>query len=476
MKRVQAGELWLASAVVILAAVIAAVPGAPAQQKAEVQAVARPTRPAATYTPVSAPTVGVKLLEDIFNRVKAVPQLAMAKTRLMQSEADKLSQAGPTDYKLAIKPRDVQWPALNRPQSLGAQMHGADSVAYLNTPRSRNIWERDNTPEPGEQKASKRNEPGQAAQYYVAQNLPAPSPQAPATAVRGQVFRQRADTAGKDLRTKSGVWEKEQESRPVPPPLATAASNLFNAARQFGTIQEYGASGGYSAAAGQSGNKAKGASGLARSKLSTLAAAEEQPAKGEQKAQDADEQIVSFDDSAAGGADAPSAGMGGGGGAHLDGGQLLNEGRREATVALLPPNVVTGIPLVKLGLTQSQVMRTLSASGHMEQSQVGGWKVWSYASKGSKRPALQVFMRYGQVEALRIFDTGVTGADFGVQLGDGLALVKQKFGEPAFILPEPKPGTGQNYVYPISQVAFLMARPSPDSQPQVMSMLIFNVK
>ncbi|MGC5184045.1 hypothetical protein ACPXBI_28750, partial [Escherichia coli] len=60
--------------------------------------------------------------------------------------------------------------------------------------------------------------------------------------------------------------------------------------------------------------------------------------------------------------------------------------------------------------------------------------------------------------------------------------IKEKFGEPAFILPEPAGGrsieAGKNYIYPISQVSFALARSHDKAKPapQVVSMLIFNVK
>jgi hypothetical protein len=85
-------------------------------------------------------------------------------------------------------------------------------------------------------------------------------------------------------------------------------------------------------------------------------------------------------------------------------------------------------------------------------------------------------MRNGLLDAMRIFDQTLIGPDFGVTLGDSLARVKEKFGEPAFILQEPGPGAGQNYIYPISQVGFQLARPAPGDQPRVVSLLIFNVK
>jgi hypothetical protein len=151
-------------------------------------------------------------------------------------------------------------------------------------------------------------------------------------------------------------------------------------------------------------------------------------------------------------------------------------GSREAQIAMLPPNVFTGIPVVKLGSSEAQASRALAASGTMERQRINGWTVLTFFKPQTRDPALQVYMRHGQVDALRTFDASLVGPDFGVRLGDSLATVKERFGEPAFIIPEPTPGAGQNYVYPISQVAFLMARPSLNEAPQVMGLFIFNPK
>ncbi len=151
-------------------------------------------------------------------------------------------------------------------------------------------------------------------------------------------------------------------------------------------------------------------------------------------------------------------------------------GDRESRIAILPPNVFTGIPMVRLGISEKQAGRALAASGSMDRQRINGWSVWTCFKPGTREPALQVYMRHGQVDAVRTFDASLVGTDFGVRLGDSLAAVKERFGEPAFIIPEPTPGAGQNYVYPISQVAFLIARPSPNAAPQVTGLFIFNVK
>ncbi len=145
-------------------------------------------------------------------------------------------------------------------------------------------------------------------------------------------------------------------------------------------------------------------------------------------------------------------------------------------IALLPPNVVTGIPLVRLGSSEQQAASALAQLGTMKVDQVNNWKVWTWSKNGEKSPALQLFVRHGLLDAMRIFDRSLIGSDFGVTLGDDLSKVKEQFGEPAFMVPEPAPGAGQNYIYPISQVGFQIARPAPDQSPRVVSVLIFHVK
>ena len=148
-------------------------------------------------------------------------------------------------------------------------------------------------------------------------------------------------------------------------------------------------------------------------------------------------------------------------------------------LALLPPNVVTGIPLgnVSLGKSEAQVISSLGAIGKLTQRKVKNWTVYSWAKvPGDGSDALQLYFRHGMLDAIRIFDSSLVGTDFGVSPGDRLEEVKERFGEPSFLLAEPgSMSGGKNYIYPISQVAFQLARTS-DSSPQVVSVLIFSVK
>jgi len=152
------------------------------------------------------------------------------------------------------------------------------------------------------------------------------------------------------------------------------------------------------------------------------------------------------------------------------------ERNKPIEIALLPPSVVTGIPLLRLGTSENETNKALLGKGSLNKTQVNNWSVWSLQKAGNSEVSLQVYTRNGQVEAMRIFDTSLISPDFGVRLGDDLGTVKQKFGEPAFILSEPQSRGGQNYVYPISQVSFQLAYTSKTTPPKVVSLLIFNAK
>lgn len=148
---------------------------------------------------------------------------------------------------------------------------------------------------------------------------------------------------------------------------------------------------------------------------------------------------------------------------------------RFVEVALLPPSVITGIPLMRLGVSENEATKILASRGIVNKQLIGEWTVWSLLKPHSKETMLQVYLRHGMVEAIRIFDGAFVSPQLGIRFGDTLSAVKQRFGEPRFILSEPA-SYGQNYVYPISQVCFQLARIRTDSTPQVVSLLIFNVK
>lgn len=161
--------------------------------------------------------------------------------------------------------------------------------------------------------------------------------------------------------------------------------------------------------------------------------------------------------------------------------QMMSDNNRSGmekreTIALLPPNVATGIPLVSLGTSQMQVASALSNMGQLKEQKINRWSVMTWKKPETGTTALQLFFRNGLLDAIRIFDPTLVAQDFGVAPGDSLERVKEKFGEPAFLLQEPTAGMGQNYIYPISQVGFQLARGSGNTPPKVVSILIFSVK
>ncbi|MBX9689032.1 MAG: hypothetical protein K2X27_20150 [Candidatus Obscuribacterales bacterium] len=146
-------------------------------------------------------------------------------------------------------------------------------------------------------------------------------------------------------------------------------------------------------------------------------------------------------------------------------------------IALLPPNVATGIPLVGLGSSETQTVQSLGRIGKLKQQKIKNWTVYSWTKKDSTSESLQLFFKHGQLDAIRIYDPSLIASDFGVLPGDQLAAVKERFGEPAFLLPEPGSSVGgKNYIYPISQVGFQLVRQAGEGSPLVQSVLIFSVK
>jgi hypothetical protein len=164
-----------------------------------------------------------------------------------------------------------------------------------------------------------------------------------------------------------------------------------------------------------------------------------------------------------------------------------NKSLRRDKLALLPPNVATGIPglNLNLGSTEFQAVQAIAQSGgKLKQHKIRNWTVYSWTKRASDTSdALQLYFRHGLLDAIRIFDPDLISSGFGVSPGDSLEVVKERFGEPAFLLPEPNPeavgrneASGKNYIYPISQVGFQLARPTSEFPPQVVSVLIFSLK
>lgn len=145
-------------------------------------------------------------------------------------------------------------------------------------------------------------------------------------------------------------------------------------------------------------------------------------------------------------------------------------------LSILPPTVIAGVATVQLGNSEKEVTKAVSSFDEIKKELVHGWSIWSIHRPKAKNCALQIFFRRGIVEAIRVFDATFCRADLGVTLGDGLGVVKEKFGEPSFILTEPSVFTTQNYIYPISQIGFQLARHKINNTPKIVSILIFNVR
>ncbi len=162
-------------------------------------------------------------------------------------------------------------------------------------------------------------------------------------------------------------------------------------------------------------------------------------------------------------------------------------------IALIPPTVVSGIPAVRLGSSTKEARQSIASLGQISKQHLDDWMVWSVyqakakvasnvrTDKGSsqgKEPVeslrLQIFIQAGMVEAIRVFDASLMRPNLSINIGDNLSLIKQKFGEPAFILAEPNLKVSQNYIYPINQVGFQLERQKNEDAPKVKSILIFN--
>ena len=147
-------------------------------------------------------------------------------------------------------------------------------------------------------------------------------------------------------------------------------------------------------------------------------------------------------------------------------------------VAYLPPQLVSGIPGLRLGVPEAQVDAYLKNKGIITKQKFNGWKVWSLQNNNHKT-LLQVYLRNGAVEAFRVFDQSFVPENLGVALTDKLETMKRKFGEPQFTLAEPTNTAGgtmpgrKNYVYPVNQVSFQLAREAPNEPVTVKSLLLF---
>ena len=428
---------------------------------------------------ISPPEAGIKLIEDILQRVRNVPQLAMARQGL-KYQADKniaSAKPGPTDYRLAIRPQEqafsapavagtksnvIAWGHLPSPRAVRASSAGDFAPTEAGGSAGSGIWERDEMFDKtanrkdgvGQGEASQPAAAGLADQsgYSNAQGIWERERAKAESAVgrlSGESRNRLAKSAGRLAVVAGGFggsFDVASKKKGALPP----ASSFYRTRGQLQSIddrpvvQDYGGLPG--AAGGGSSAMAPAYPASAASPRGSLVGPDfELGAQSSRKEKSRQMKKAAAQD-------------------------------RVATVAFLPPTVVTGIPLVRLGYSESQVTQALATLGNADRHKGSGWTVETFCAPGSKETLLQVYMRHGQVEALRIFNRSLVGPDFGVSLGDDLAAVKLRFGEPTFILTEPYAGLGQNYVYPISQVSFQLSRPAHGASPQVVSMLIFNVK
>ncbi len=147
------------------------------------------------------------------------------------------------------------------------------------------------------------------------------------------------------------------------------------------------------------------------------------------------------------------------------------------SVAYIPPQLVAGIPGLRLGVPETAVDQYVKGKGIVHRQQVSGWKVTSVTSNTTGKTALQIYMRHGTVQAFRVFDPAFVPDGLGVSLHGKLSSMKKKFGQQQFILDEPSndgEGNGaRNYVYPVNQISFQLARSNPKDQPTVQSLLLF---
>jgi len=136
----------------------------------------------------------------------------------------------------------------------------------------------------------------------------------------------------------------------------------------------------------------------------------------------------------------------------------------------------TAVPPVRLGDTENEISHPLMDMGTVRREVVNNWTVFSVHKNKSKNISMQVFLKAGNVDAILVMDPSIWTAQQGVTIGDALPAIKQKFGEPAFIVSAEHNSAVQNYIYPISQVGFQLQSDNDNDMPKVKSILIFNVK
>jgi len=477
---------------------------------------------------------GVQLLETIINRVMNIPQVALTKSNTQIAQNLK-QQNSPTDFKLAIRPKEsgkafaagpklplviAQAPAQSTPFPMssptppslqsapsagggGAGGQGEMKGEAINEEGTTESWRGGALSRVAmKQSASNSNSGGEKTGLWENSRSSQLASADAEMANRGLLMNHTANAYSRARPT-------NEEARKVPD-LATAVNRLyktskgledvqtmadsfsaqqnvafdkakarFNSPREFQTIDDRpvikdmreittvsssGNSGGVSLAAADRGNLD---ASLAPSAMSARRQKVEKPASYTANKKSGSNGAYSNYNQAAAAAE-----------------PKLRD--RRDRLALLPPSVATGIPglNLNLGASEAQAMQALSHSGgKLKMQKIRDWIVYSWIRKeGESGDALQLFFRHGLLDAIRIFDPELISSGFGVSPGDQLEVVKERFGEPAFLLPEPNgesahnDTTGKNYIYPISQVGFQLARSPGESSPQVVSVLIFAVK
>jgi hypothetical protein len=149
-------------------------------------------------------------------------------------------------------------------------------------------------------------------------------------------------------------------------------------------------------------------------------------------------------------------------------------------VAYLPPSTLRGINGLNLWVGEAETLNFLKSRGTIRSTATLGWKVVTLTNTQGQ-VACQAYLRNGKLEALRVYSSDLLPNSLGVPIDSDLTQMKSKYGEPSFVLEEPKTEkpsavSAKNYVYPLSQVAFQIARDKNQGQgkPKVVSVLFFH--
>jgi hypothetical protein len=470
-----------------------------------------------SITRIPPPIAGIKLLEDIFQRMHSLPQLAMNKVSpqliAMNQQVQQQAMFSPKpaiDEALAIKPSQKSKAApmkiamASRKEAMPIDMLDREVASYSAGKGSfaNDKSDLDEFPVRG---ALMRNQGfGGAAGGGGAKNMGLANTAAGAVAMGGltKSMQERMDAA---IQAKpslpSGVTIAE--GHPGLQSMSNAVSRLYNAAqpmqnamRNFDGVPQEEFKQKKKSQTQLASNEKREVDRARRSNAEPLRVAQY---SGPQLMKDARQMAaapaapvssaVSRDDEFAADSPAPSASPYVSN--YSNGQSLKNDpsfykytreygdaGKSRPLVAMNAPNVINGIPLVRLGALAPEAESMLRSTYAIREQQVEGWTVCTGTKPRSSETAVQLYIKHGMVEAMRVFDPNLIAGELGVRLGDNVQALKSRFGEPAFLIREPSSNSaaGQNYVYPISQVSFQLSRVGRTAPPTVVSVLIFNVK